>query len=240
MLKLLRENRYFVKTAADGIEAMNILKDTKIDLIITDVRMPNMNGIELCKVIKSMDNLAHIPVLMLTINKSKESQESGYISGADGFLTKPFNPDILLVRVNNLIRNRNIIRTRYNDEKLLNPKGKELTNKESVFIDKAIALVEKNLDNPGFDKAAFCREMGISPAHMYRRIRKLMNQSVNEFIRTIRLNKAAQILQCGKNINITELAYTVGFSDQYYFTRTFRERFGLTPSQYNNKYLSSF
>ncbi len=230
---------YKVKTAPDGEIGMKKALNNKIDLIISDIMMPVMDGLEFCCKLKNDIRTSHIPVILLTAKKTFESEMEGLDTGADDYITKPFHPDLLLKRVRNIIKNREKIWNKISSDTDILPQGLELTTKDEDFLKKAVSIIEENLSNSDFSQEKFCREIGMSKASLYRKINSLTNQSINEFVRNVRLKKAAEILRCGKQIHIAELAYQVGFSEPSYFTKKFREYFSFTPKEYNNKYIKS-
>jgi len=239
LYQLLFAQRYVVKKAENGLKAIEIVKNSQIDLVISDIRMPEMDGIKFCKTLKENSDTCHIPIILLTVKESAAIQQESFKSGADAFLGKPFDSEVLLVLVNNLIKNRKVLREKYNNSDIL-PIGTRLTKKDELFLEKAVQLVEDNISDSDLSVDFICSNLCISPAHLYRKLKKLSNQSITEFVRTIRLNKAAQILKCGKNIPVAELAYTVGFSDPNYFTRKFKEHFAVSPTKYNARYLTNY
>jgi signal transduction histidine kinase/DNA-binding response OmpR family regulator len=230
---------YHIKTAPDGEAGIKKAINNKIDLIISDIMMPVMDGLEFCNKIKNDIRTSHIPVVLLTAKKTIESELEGLDTGADDYITKPFHPNLLLKRVRNIIASREKIWEKIASDTHIIPQGLELTTKEEDFLEKAIQIIEENLSDSDFNQEIFCREIGMSKASLYRKINSLTNQSINEFVRNVRLKKAAEILRCGKQIHIAELAYRVGFSEPSYFTKKYREFFGLTPKEYNNRYIKS-
>jgi DNA-binding response OmpR family regulator len=230
---------YIVKTAPDGESGIKKALNGKFDLIISDIMMPVMDGIEFCSKIKNDIRTSHIPVILLTAKKTIESEIEGLDTGADDYITKPFHPNLLLKRVRNIVNNREKIWEKMSSDTEIIPQGLELTTKDEDFLEKAIRIIEENLSDSEFNQEIFCREIGMSKASLYRKINGLTNQSINEFVRNIRLKKAAEILRCGKQIQIAELAYRVGFSEPSYFTKKFREYFEMTPKEYNSRYIKT-
>lgn len=229
-------DEYRIKTASNGTTGLEKAMQYIPDLIISDVIMPGMNGIELCSELKNNENLSHIPVILLTAKGETESVSNGFKAGADDYILKPFNAEILKTRVRNLIEMREKLKSKFNKSSEILPEGIALTQRDELFMQKVVEAIEKNLSNPDFKKDDLCMEVGISSSHLYRKLKALTNQSINEFIRVIRLKKAAAILKQGKPVSVSDLAYLVGFSSPNYFTRAFREYFGVTPTQYNQKY----
>jgi DNA-binding response OmpR family regulator/nitrogen-specific signal transduction histidine kinase len=227
---------YTVITARNGKEGLEIALNERIDLILSDLMMPDMDGMEFCKHIKNDERTSHIPFIMLTARESTDSQLAGLESGSDDYIIKPFHDSILITKIKNTLNFRKELREKFRGDLNIIPEGIKLANRDQDFLKKIIQLVESDISNSEFDKEDFYRQIGMSRTQVYRKLNSLTNQSVNEFIRNIRLKKAAEILKCSKNISISELAYTVGFSNPNYFTRVFREHFGVTPTQYCNNF----
>ncbi len=231
--------KYIVKKAGNGTEGLNIAFEENLDLILSDLMMPEMDGIAFCKRIKNDERTSHIPFILLTARKSIESEVEGLESGADDYIIKPFNNSVLLTKIKNTLKLRQELRERFMNDLNIIPEGIKLTNRDEEFLKRIIDIVESDISNTEFDKEEFYKNIGMSRTQVYRKLNALTNQSVNEFIRNIRLKKAAEILKCSNNISIAELAYTTGFSNPNYFTRVFREHFGLTPTQYNSKHFQT-
>lgn len=224
---------YNVSKAGDGIEAMQIIKRNAPDLIISDIMMPNMDGFELCKQIKSTFETSHIPIILLTSLSEKAKQLEGLGLGAEDYVTKPFDLSILLQRINSILRNREIVRERAmkffadtDKEQLVF--SNELNDK---FIKKAFTVVNKNLSNSEFGKNEFASSMHVSPSLLYQKIKSLTGQSPIDFIKTIRFNQSLELLRT-HNYSITEISEMCGFSSSSYFTTSFRKHFGKSPTEF--------
>jgi len=204
------------------------------DLIVSDVMMPEMDGFEFCHKIKTDARTSHIPVILLTARASKESKVEGLETGADDYIVKPFDAVELIVRSKNLIEQRRRLQERFCREVLIQPSEVTVTSMDEAFLKKVITAVEAHIDDPDFEADDLARESAISRRHLNRKLRALTGQSVREFIRTIRLKRAAYLLQQNTG-NVTEIAYEVGFQSIPHFAKVFREQFGLTPSQYLKK-----
>jgi signal transduction histidine kinase/ligand-binding sensor domain-containing protein/DNA-binding response OmpR family regulator len=203
------------------------------DLVISDVMMPGMDGLELCRKLKTDEHTSHIPVILLTAKQSEEYQIEGYETGADAYITKPFNTNILRARINNLIESRQKLRELYSKGPAFDPQLIATNSVDKAFMNKVIEIVEKNLDNIDFDIDLFAENLNMSRAQLYRKIKALTNQTVHDFITTIRLNKAALLLIKGE-LTISEVAYEVGYTQPNNFSRSFSKQFGQTPSEYIN------
>jgi len=234
MEDILSDN-YMVCKATNALSGLELAMDENIDLIISDVMMPEMDGFELCKKIKTDVNTSHIPVVLLTAKSSLDSESEGLEMGADAFITKPFNADLLLKRIQNIIDTRRKLWRKIASDSSIIPEGVELSNKDEEFFENAVEIVNKYISDASFSQMTFSQEIGMSRASLYRKLKKLTNQSINIFIRNIRLKKAAEILRYEKDIRIAELSFRVGFSDPSYFTKKFREYFELTPKEYAQK-----
>jgi signal transduction histidine kinase/DNA-binding response OmpR family regulator len=202
------------------------------DLIISDVMMPGIDGFKFCAMIKGDERVNHVPVILLTAKGAEESKIEGFETGADDFITKPFSDALLLARVKNLILSRKKLKELFGKTTGAQLAGEQALNSiDKKFIEKAIQIVEAHLANTNFDSHAFAHEIGMSRAQLYRKFSAITNQSVSDFIKNIRLKKAADML-VKESKSIAETAYAVGFSERTNFTRTFVKHFGVTPSQY--------
>ncbi len=201
------------------------------DLIISDIVMPEMDGIELCRRIKSDERTSHIPLILLTAKSSVENKLEGLVTGADDYLTKPFNVSELQVRTNNLIEQRKKLRERFRKEILSEPKEIAATSSDEKFLTRATGIIEKHLTDYNFSVDAFADEMGMSRMQLHRKLQAITDQSAGEFIRNFRLKTAAKLLTV-KSGNIAEVAYDVGFNNPSYFSDCFKKLFGSLPSEY--------
>ncbi|MCD4729898.1 MAG: response regulator, partial [Bacteroidales bacterium] len=226
---------YLISEAIDGEMGLNKAIDKIPDLIVSDVMMPKMDGIEFTRKIKADERTSHIPVILLTAKAAREDKLEGLETGADDFLTKPFDPDELLVRIRNLIQQRRkwkeIILKNIGSVNQLSSSG--ITSMDQKFLKKAVVVVEKHISDSEFSVELFGKEMAMSRVQLHRKLTALVEQSASEFIRTIRLNKAAIFLK-EKSGNIAEIAYGVGFSNPSYFSECFRKQFGKLPSEYSD------
>lgn len=230
-IKSIFQSTYNVYEAGHGETALEIAKTTPIDLIISDVMMPVMDGMDLCHEIKTDIGTSHIPVILLTARTSEKFQKSGYKTGADAYITKPFDADILEVRVNNLIQSRRLLIQKFKNDLILSPKEVTVTSADEKFLQKAISTVEGHLYNTEFSSKSFVKEMHMSRSSLYRKLKSLTGQSISEFIRVIKLKRAAQLL-VKSDLNISEIAFDLGFNDQKYFRKAFKKQFKMVPSEY--------
>jgi len=236
------DESYFVLEARDGEEGFKEAIKTIPDLVLSDVMMPKMDGFELCSKLKSDERTSHIPVILLTARASSESKIEGLETGADDYLSKPFDPTELKIRIRNLVLQRQKLREKFagdfwkeNKLPVLQSVASGLNQMDKMFLQKALDIVNLHLSDTDFNIEVFGKEMAMSRQQMHRKFRALVNQSATEFIRTIRLKKAAELL-IQKSGTVSEIAYDVGFNTLSYFTKSFQEQFGVTPSEYSEKY----
>jgi signal transduction histidine kinase/ligand-binding sensor domain-containing protein/DNA-binding response OmpR family regulator len=222
---------YRIIEAKNGREGWKKALDNLPDMIVSDVMMPEMDGIQLCRKIKTDGRVSHVPVILLTARASEEQKIEGFQTGADDYITKPFNFEILVSRIHNLIVQR--VKFHKTIGKQIDVRASELniTPLDEKFIQNAVKCVEDNVSNPDFSVEHLGRELGISRAHMYKKIVALTGKSPLEFIRTIRLQQAAQLLEKSQ-LTVAEVAYKVGFNNPKYFARYFKEEYNMLPSLY--------
>ena len=225
-------NEFRVLTANNGKEGLDLAIKNTPDVIISDLMMPVMDGVEMCKIIKTDINTSHIPVIILTAKSGIENEKEGLETGADEYLLKPFDIDILKLRLNNILRTKQQWIQKFKTSSTSKP-WKELSNKlDQKFIKKSIEIVKKNLDNANFSVEQFALDIGMSRSSLFLKLKSVTGQSSSEFIRTIRLNNAAELINSEK-YSISEIIYMVGFSDPKYFRTCFKKQFGILPSRYN-------
>lgn len=222
--------------AKDGSEGIIMSKKHGPDIIICDIMMPNMDGYEFCQKIKSDVETSHIPVIMLTSKSGTSDMKMGLDLGADDFIRKPFNISVLESRINNLIKSRNELRDRYSKEIVVKPTDIVITSTDEKFLNKAIKIVEDHISDPSYDIDTFSRDMAMSQSTLYRKLKSLTGESTNNFIKNLRLNRAASLL-AQNEISVSEIANMVGFDDPAYFSKSFKQKFGLSPSDFSRKHL---
>lgn len=234
-LQTILSPEYKVIEAEDGLDGLEKAKEIIPDLIISDIMMPKLDGNKLCSEIRNDILLSHIPILILTAKTSDESKIKSYKMGADAFLMKPFSGQMLLIRIENLLKIRqNIIKLfQSGTNNFLQNKG--LNNIDKKFIVKLIEQIEQNLGDSYFSVDKLSNNLGFSRIHVYRKVKALTGRTPVEFIRTIRLHKGRELLQ-QSDLNISEVAYRVGFESPAYFTKTFHELFKMTPTDFVNGY----
>ena len=222
---------YNVHIAHDGVEGLKLATELIPDIVISDVMMPNMNGITLCSKIKTDTRTSHIPVILLTARTPLIFKLEGLETGADDYITKPFSIDILETRVRNLVDSRKKLRDRYRKEISLQPQNVAITSPDEKFLAKVMAFIERNMAETTLSVEELGKEVGMSRVTLYRKIKALTNQTAIEFIRGVRIKRAAQLLEQNK-FNVSEVAYMVGFIDVDYFRKCFKEQYGHTPKEY--------
>lgn len=227
------ESQFHIEEAADGPSGLRLAQKLLPDIILSDVMMPLMDGNELCKRLKTDEYTSHIPIILLTALSSKQHTIEGLSSGADDYITKPFDISILQTKIENLLSLRNSMRRKFAGE-LITPANVTVTSPEEVFLRKAVEVVEINIDDTELDIETFSKQMGVSRMQMYRKLSAITGMTVKEFIRDIRLKRAAQLLE-QKNLNVSEVAYAVGFKDLSHFRKCFREKFGMNATEYLKK-----
>ncbi len=228
------EKDYNILKARDGEEGLVTALEQIPDLIISDVMMPKMDGNVMTEKLKTDQRTNHIPVILLTARASIDSKIEGFEIGADAYITKPFNARELKTRVMNLIEQRQRLKQHFAEE--LNAglpveKSSNLPSMDQQFVQKLIDVVNNHLSDDDFDVNEFASEMALSRAQLHRKIKALTDMTTSEFIRTIRLNKAAELLK-QKTDSVTQIAYETGFNNLSWFAKAFKDQFGVTPSEY--------
>jgi CheY-like chemotaxis protein/AraC-like DNA-binding protein/two-component sensor histidine kinase len=234
-LKLELQSIYNIEVCASGKDAWTKITTTIPDAIVTDLMMEGMDGAELCEKVKKNHQTNHIPVIILTSSSDENSQQKCIDSGADRFLTKPISLEILKSTISNAIATRDTIRNKYNKE--IDYKLSEIQMKDpgNELVSKVIETIRKNMENTDFTVEDLSREIGMSRVHLNRKLKEVMNVSPSSLIRSIRLKQAAFLL-INNNVNISEVAYKVGFSTHSYFSNSFHDYFGMTPKEFVAKY----
>lgn len=228
------ENSYRVIEARDGVDGLEKAREFIPDLIVSDVMMPRLDGNKMCCALKTDERTSHIPVILLTARAALDDKLVGLKTGADDYLTKPFNAAELLARVENLITLRRRLREQWQRTMILKPSEIAGTPLDQAFLEKVLAVAEAHLDEEDFSIEDFARQVGMSRSQLHRKLHALTNQSASLFLRSVRLQRAAELLRQNTG-TVGEIAYQVGFSSQAYFTRCFQEQFGCAPKEYAAK-----
>ena len=232
-LRTILQDKYQVNEAADGQQGLAIANEIVPDLIVSDVMMPVMNGLEFCQRIKSGTATSHIPVILLTARALSQHQIEGYESGADAYITKPFSSELLLARISNLLKSRLVLKNLFsvgtNSDNEKTNETPQIILKEDSFLLKFRDFVEKNMADSDLSVETIGAELGLSRVQLYRKIKVLTGQSPVELLRTARLQKGRELLQTTDK-TVSEVAYEVGFTAPSYFTKCFKDEFGISPS----------
>lgn len=231
-LTQLLKSQYNVEEAANGLLALDCIAKSKFDMVISDVMMPEMGGLELCQHIKTDINTCHIPVILLTAKTSDIDRIEGLEKGADDYLSKPFSALELKIRIDNLIELRQLLQRKYRQDVLLNPKEIQIESLDEIFLDKIRQIVEREIASDELTVEKIYTEMGFGRTTFNQKFKSLSGISANQFIRSYRLKRARQLLE-HKAGNISHIAYEVGFTSTAYFTKCFKEEFGILPSDCN-------
>ena len=235
LLRRILQDRYQVNEAEDGQQGLELANEIVPDLIVSDVMMPVMNGLEFCQRVKDNIATSHIPVILLTARALSKHQVEGYESGADGYITKPFSADVLIARIDNLLRNRLRLKGLFGSEeekevRQTEAPAEEPQKKEDKFIIRFREYIEQHMSDSNLGVETIGMELGLSRVQLYRKVKALTGQSPVELLRTVRLHKARRLLQDSVK-NISEVAYEVGFTSPSYFTKCFKDEFGVSPSE---------
>ncbi|HUH45880.1 MAG TPA: hybrid sensor histidine kinase/response regulator transcription factor, partial [Arenibacter sp.] len=224
------KDQYRVLMAANGVEGLEVAKTALPDIILTDVIMPGMDGFEFCKHIKGDIRTSHIPLMMLTAKARIDDRLEGIGTGADAYMVKPFDMRLLRLRLSQLITSRQLIFNKYFSVISDLPSHGNTTSLDKEFIEKVLNYINKNMDDPDLSVESLASQLNLSRSQFYRKIKALTNQTANEFLRNIRLNRAKQLLEKG-NSTISEVCFNVGFSSPSYFTKCFKAYFGVLPTE---------
>lgn len=225
------EEDYHILQATNGKEVMGILKNSSVQLIISDIMMPVMDGYELCNTLKSNIEYSHIPLILLTAKNTLESKIKGLEEGADAYIEKPFSPAHLQAQIQSLLSNRFKIRRYFHNSPLAAINTMAHSNTDTKFLDQINKLITDNLTYKDLSVEFLAEKLHISRATLYRKIKGVSDLTPNELINLSRLKRAAELLH-QKDLKIFEVAYAVGFNSQTHFGRNFQKQFGLTPSEY--------
>ena len=226
--EFLGENYEIIK-ATSGERALQVLAEESVQLIITDIMMPGMDGYELCEKIKTGFEHSHIPVILLTAKNTFQSKITGLEIGADAYIEKPFSPQHLQLQISNLLISRNKIKEYYASSPLVHIKGMAHTKADANFLSQLNDAINQNIKNPDLDVVQVARIMNMSRPTLYRKIKEISNVTPNEIINITRLKKAAELLVEGI-YSINQISEMVGYTSQTVFGRTFQKQFGMKPS----------
>jgi len=230
-VKDILNSKFNILTATKGEEGFEIAEQMVPDLVICDLMLPDCNGIDVCRRIKNNELTNHIPIIILTAMGSDENMHKGLESGVDNYITKPFNPFLLSLRVNNLIKTRTNLIQRFKTN-FISTELKVLRSKSNEqFVQKLVNLIEENIENPEFSNDEIAKQLNVSTRQLYRKLDGVINMPLNKFIRHIKMKKAKEIMGSVPDITIAEVAYKIGYNDPKYFSKCFKEEFGSLPSE---------
>ena len=231
LMKRILSRNYHVLIAKNGIEALEIVKENEIDIVISDVMMPEMDGLELCRNLKSDLETSHIPVILLTAKNTVEDRVECYNAGADGYIAKPFELKILEARINNFINHKRSKQEEFRSNADAQIDALETSVVDKEFFDKVVSVIETNISEGDFDVVQLADALAVSKSSLYRKMKVATGLSPIEFIRNIRLKHGSQLLK-NRSISVAEVAYECGFSNPKYFATCFKDEFGVTPKEY--------
>lgn len=232
MLEDILSPYYNIYTASSAEEALKLLEDHIPDIVITDVMMSGMDGKELCKRIKTSSVTSHIPVIILTAQTAVEQYIEGFQTGADDYITKPFNTQMLISRCNNLVNSRKLLQEKFSHKPETSVQMLATNKIDKEILDKAISIIEANISNVEFNMNIFAREMGMARTNLFTKIKAITGETPNDFIISIRLKKGAYLLKNNPELNITEIAEKLGFSSARYFSKCFKDMYHISPLSY--------
>ena len=229
---------YRISECSNGKEALDYILKEKPDLVISDVMMPEMDGFTLCKKLKSNININHIPIILLTAKSTDEEKAEGFDIGADAYIVKPFNVELLRKRIANIIDNRERLEMKPSDseENQLLIKPVVLRSFDQILLEKIMKIINENIADSDLNVEMLASGVGMSRVHMHRKLKELTNQSARDLIKSIRLKQAADLLQ-GQKLTISEVGYALGFSNLSHFSNTFKEFYGVSPKEFSKKTL---
>jgi DNA-binding response OmpR family regulator len=226
---------YRVLKFTNGQDALDYMDKEIPDLIVSDVMMPEMDGFELCKILKTSINTNHIPVILLTAKSSTLNRIEGLSTGADSYISKPFSIEELKLTIQNLLSAKEIMRQKYGERFITDSEQENSNTPEGLFVKKLTNIIEQNIDNPNFDVNDLVKEIGMSRTVLYKKVQTLTNHSVAGFIKNMRLKKAASLLM-NTTYSVAEITYMVGFTDRKHFSKEFKKFYNLSPTIYKSSH----
>ena len=231
MIKKIFINEYVVFVANNGLEALSIVASKDINIVISDISMPGMDGITLCKRIKSDINTSHIPILLLTAGVNSDTRIDAYKAGADAYLEKPFENNLLIARIDNLINKYENAAENFKSSNQINIQEFEMCSIDEEFLNKVISIIQTRLSDSGFDINRLSSELCMSRSTLSRKLKTITGQTPIDFVHNIKMKNACKLLK-ETDKTITEIAYDLGIDDSRYFARRFKETFKMTPTQF--------
>lgn len=225
---------YQILQASNGKEALEILKETEPDIIVSDIMMPEMDGRVFCSHIKNNIETCHIPIILVTALTSSDYKIEGYELGADGYIEKPFDLRILKSKISNLLNSHKVLKEKFIKQEDTSEQINYKNELDQEFIQKCMDIINQNMDNPSFSVEEFSKQLFMSRPVLYRKLKALTDQSPQDFVKIVRLKKSVELIKEGKH-SISEIAYQTGFSDPKYFSTSFKKFYGVSPSKYGQK-----
>lgn len=235
LMKQLLQQHYHILTASNGVEALDVVKAHGLDLIVSDVMMPEMDGNELTMRLKEDPDYSHLPIILLTAKTQEEDRKESLLIGADDYVTKPFKMGDLQLRINNIIENRKRIRHLFQQqttEKNIEQIKATASSADNEFLERAIRCLDEHLSDSDYDRDTFARDMGASASTLYNKLRAVTGMNVTGFIRNHRIKTACRLAQEKPDLRVSDIAYQVGFKDPKYFATSFKKEMGVQPSEY--------
>lgn len=225
---------YEVTVAYDGQMALDLLEVQPFDIIISDVMMPELDGLHFCKRVKQNINTSHIPFMLLTAKTETSQQIKGLEMGADDYITKPFSTQLLALKISNLLRSRKRLKEYYSASQELIPENIAFNTLDEEFLKEAINIVEEHLADSEFTVDVFSKKIGMSRSNLYLKLKAITGESAMDFIKRIRFKKAVELMQ-SKRYTIAQITYMCGFNSPSYFSTAFKQHYGCMPSEYLDK-----
>ena len=239
LMHRILEPNFEVYTAKNGEQALRIVEKKPLDIVVSDVMMPVMDGIELTKRIKQNPDFGQLPVVLLTAKTREEDRDAAYQIGADEYLCKPFGMDALQLRILNILKNRERIRQKFMSQTDFEPEKQSYSNPDTLFMEKAIACVHQHLSDSEYDRETFAKDMCMSSSSLYKKLRALTGQNVSAFINSIKMKEACKFAKSNPYMPVSEVYVLLGYSTPAYFTRLFKAEFGMTFKEYQEKTLDA-
>lgn len=238
LMKQLLQQHYHVLTASNGREALDVVYSHEVDLVVSDVMMPEIDGFELTKILKQSPDLSHLPIILLTAKTQEEDRKESLLIGADDYICKPFRMGDLRLRIDNIIANRRRIRQLF-QERTIEENIEEIKETASVadneFLQRAVHCLDEHISDSDYDRDAFARDMGASGSTLYNKLRAMTGMNVSGFIRNHRIKTACKMAKENPDLRVSDIAYRVGFKDPKYFATSFKKEMGIQPSEYFGK-----
>ena len=234
LLQRIFSKQFNVFVAGDGAAALSLVENTAVDLVLSDVMMPNMSGIEFCNILKSQPSTSHIPIILLTALNAEGSIIKGLNTGADDYITKPFSAKILLAKCHNILNVRKQLQEKYLGSAKSDINILTESTIDNDILQRAIQIIESNISAPTFDIIDFAQELGLSRTSLFNKIKSLTGMTPNNFMIDIKLKHAARNLLKNSSDNISDIAYACGFNTLSHFNKLFKKTYGMTPSEYRS------